>query len=150
MVDILHRIGATASQKDVYAALTTLDGLAGWWTEDTTGDDNVGGVIRFRFAGAPEPGGFDMLVLDATPADHVRWEVVEGPEEWVGTQIGFELSEEDGYTIVMFSHTGWREVVPFMYHCSTKWATFLMSLKQLVETGTGEPAPGDVRISNWH
>ncbi len=71
MVDILHRIGATASQEDVYAALTTIDGLAGWWTEDTTGDDAVGGVIRFRFAGAPEPGGFDMKVLDATPADHV-------------------------------------------------------------------------------
>jgi len=37
-----------------------------------------------------------------------------------------------------------------MYHCSTKWATFLMSLKQLVETGTGAPHPDDVRISNWH
>ncbi len=36
-----------------------------------------------------------------------------------------------------------------MYHCSTKWATFLMSLKQFAETGKGEPAPNDVRISNW-
>ena len=43
MVDILHRIGATASQEDVYAALTTIDGLAGWWTEDTTGDDTSAG-----------------------------------------------------------------------------------------------------------
>ena len=50
-----------------------------------------------------------MKVLEPRPADHVLWEVVEGPEEWVGTQIGFELSQEDGYTIVMFSHTGWRE-----------------------------------------
>jgi len=150
MVDILHRIGATASMADVYAALTTIDGLAGWWTEDTKGDPEVGGVIRFRFAGAPEPGGFDMLVLDATSSERVRWEVVEGPEEWVGTQIGFELSQEDGYTVVMFRHVGWQQAVPFMYHCSTKWATFLMSLKELVETGTGRPAPDDVRISNWH
>jgi len=37
-----------------------------------------------------------------------------------------------------------------MYHCSTKWATFLMSLKQLVETGDGAPSPRDVTISNWH
>jgi hypothetical protein len=37
-----------------------------------------------------------------------------------------------------------------MSHCSTKWATFLMSLKQLVETGAGAPHPQDVRISNWH
>ena len=78
------------------------------------------------------------------------WEVVEGPEEWIGTHVAFELSQEDGYTIVMFAHTGWREAVPFMYHCSTKWATFLMSLKRYVETGTGQPAPNDVQVSNWH
>ena len=147
MVDIVHRIGATASQDEVYAALTTIDGLARWWTDDTHGDPEVGGVMRFRFGDA---GGFDMKVLEARPAEHVLWEVVDGPEEWVGTQIGFELSQEDGYTIVMFRHTGWEKAVPFMYHCSTKWATFLMSLKQLVETGAGQPSPDDVRISNWH
>jgi hypothetical protein len=51
---------------------------------------------------------------------------------------------------VLFSHEGWKQPVEFMYHCSTKWATFLMSLKKLVETGKGEPAPYDVQISNWH
>jgi uncharacterized protein YndB with AHSA1/START domain len=146
MVDILHRIGVTAAAEDVYAALTTVDGLAGWWTEDTEGDGNVGGTIRFRF----EPGGFDMVVLEARPDALVLWEVVDGPEEWIGTQIRFELTQEDGFTIVLFSHSGWKEPVEFMYHCSTKWATFLMSLKRLVETGTGEPAPHDVKISNWH
>jgi hypothetical protein len=37
-----------------------------------------------------------------------------------------------------------------MYHCSTKWAIFLMSLKSLGEDGKGQPSPTDVRISNWH
>ena len=150
MVDIVHRVGATASPAELYSALTTIDGLAGWWTTDTQGDPNVGGVIRFRFEGAPEPAGFDMLVLEAEPHARVLWEVVAGPEEWIGTQVGFELKEEDGMTIVLFSHQGWTEQVEFMYHCSTKWATFLMSLKRFVETGEGEPAPRDVQISNWH
>ncbi|GAB2645036.1 SRPBCC family protein [Kribbella swartbergensis] len=150
MVDILHRIGITASPDDVYRALSTIDGLAGWWTEDTRGDSGPGGVIQFRFAGAPAPGGFDMLVLDAKPAELVRWEVVAGPDEWIGTQIRFDLSQADDYTIVLFRHEGWKEPVEFMYHCSTKWATFLLSLKQLLETGQGAPAPNDVRISNWH
>ncbi len=152
-MDIVHRIGATASPKAVYAALTTVDGLSGWWTHDTKADGDaaaIGGLIRFRFAGAPEPGGFDMRVLEATPGERVRWEVVEGPDEWLGTHIGFELAQEDGYTIVMFRHSGWRDLVPFMYHCSTKWATFLLSLQQFVETGSGRPAPEDVRVSNWH
>ena len=39
MVDILHRIGVkSTSLDDVYDALTTIDGLAGWWTTDTSGD----------------------------------------------------------------------------------------------------------------
>ena len=76
--------------------------------------------------------------------------MVEGPAEWIDTTVEWELHREDEYTIVMFAHRGWREAVPFMHHCSTKWATFLMSLKALVETGKGEPAPHDVRISNWH
>ena len=146
MVDILHRIGVTSSPDNVYAALTTVDGLASWWTKDTEGDGTVGGVLRFRFV----PGGFDMKVLDTRPAEFVLWEVVDGPEEWIGTHVRFELKQEDGMTIVLFRHEGWQEPVEFMYHCSTKWATYLMSLKQLVETGKGDPAPDDVRISNWH
>jgi hypothetical protein len=33
-----------------------------------------------------------------------------------------------------------------MHHCSTKWATFLMSLKGLIETGNGAAFPNDVHI----
>ena len=146
MVDILHRIGATTNPDQVYDALTTLDGLAAWWTTDTTGEAAPGGTIKFRFGDA---GGFDMKVLDQRPNALVEWEVTDGPEEWIGTHVSFDLKQEDDYTIVLFKHEGWREPVDFMAHCSTKWATFLMSLKQLVETGAGDPYPQEVRISNW-
>jgi hypothetical protein len=33
-----------------------------------------------------------------------------------------------------------------MHHCSTKWGTFLMSLKSFVETGKGAAFPNDVHI----
>jgi uncharacterized protein YndB with AHSA1/START domain len=147
MVDILHRIGVTASPEEVYAALTTVDGLAGWWTQETDGDGDVGGVLRFRFGSV---GGADMKVLDAQPGKLVLWQVIDGPQEWVGTQIRFDLKQEDDFTIVLFRHEGWREPVEFMYHCSTKWASFLLSFKKLLETGKGDPAPQDVKISNWH
>jgi uncharacterized protein YndB with AHSA1/START domain len=147
MVDILHRVGATAPLDKVYAALSTVEGIAGWWTTDTTGSSEAGGTVAVRFG---DVGGFDLEVVEVRPAELVLWEVVDGPREWIGTRIRFELKQEDGFTIVLFRHEGWHEPVEFMYHCSTKWATFLMSLKQLVETGTGEPAPQDVQISNWH
>jgi uncharacterized protein YndB with AHSA1/START domain len=147
MVDILHRIAtATSSPDAVYQALSTRDGLAAWWTTETTGDTEVGGVIQFRF----DAGGFDMKVVELEPSVRVLWEVIDGPEEWVGTTVNFDLTQDGDWTVVNFTHGGWREPVEFMHHCSTKWATFLLSMKARVETGTGSPAPDDVKVSNWH
>ena len=151
MMDILHRVGIKASSQEVYKALTTRDGLAGWWTTNTQGDSKLGGVIKFRFSvDGREIGGFDTKVLELRPAERVLWQVIEGPPEWIGTKVSFELKQEGEFSIVLFKHAGWKEPVEFMHHCSTKWATFLISLKQLVETGKGAPSPGDLQISNWH
>jgi len=152
MADILHRVGIKASSDEVYKALATRDGLAGWWTTSTQGDSKLGGVIKFRFSAADghELGGCDVKVLDLRPAKRVLWQVTDGPAEWIGTKVSFELKQEGDYSIVLFRHQDWKEPVEFMHHCSTKWATFLMSLKALVETGKGAPAPEDLQISNWH
>ena len=148
MVDILHKVGIKAQADEVYKALTTRDGLAGWWTTDTRGEGNVaGGAIEFRFSveGA-EVGGCDVKVLELAPGKQVLWQVVAGPAEWIGTRIAFELKQQGDYCNVLFKHQGWKEPVEFMHHCSTKWAIFMMSLKSLVETGKGTPNPDDVRI----
>jgi uncharacterized protein YndB with AHSA1/START domain len=144
MVDILHRVGVNApSPEKVYDALTTVEGLASWWTDDTKGSAEVGGVLEFRFPA----GGFDMEVLEQQPSERVSWKVVDGPQEWVGTTVDWQLRQDGDLTIVLFKHQGWKEPVEFMHHCSTKWATYLMSLKSLVETGDGAPAPRDVHIA---
>jgi uncharacterized protein YndB with AHSA1/START domain len=150
-MDILHRVGIKSSSNEVYKALTAREGLAAWWTNDTQGESKVGGALKFRFsAGGKEIGGFDMKVLELQPARRVLWQVVGGPDEWVGTKISWELKQEGEYSIVLFKHQDWKEPVEFMSHCSTKWAIFLMSLKSLVETGKGAPSPDDVRIGDWH
>ncbi|WP_280264532.1 SRPBCC family protein [Nocardia wallacei] len=150
MVDILHRVGMKSTLDQVYPALTTIDGLSGWWTTNTHGDERLGGVIRFRFGPPGKEDGFDMKVTDLQPRSRVLWEVVGGPPEWIGTEVEFELKQEQEYAIVLFRHRGWREPVEFMHHCSTKWGMFLMSLKNLVETGTGAPDPHSVLIDNWN
>jgi uncharacterized protein YndB with AHSA1/START domain len=148
MPDILHRVGVkSSSPEDTYRALATIEGLSRWWTSDTQGESEAGGVIRFRFG---QKGGFDMKVLKLEPGKRVLWEVIDGPQEWVGTQVSFDTRQEGDFTIILFKHQGWKEPGEFMHHCSTKWGTFLMSLKSLVETGKGEPHPDDVAISDWH
>jgi hypothetical protein len=147
MVDILHKVGIKSSSlDDAYQALTTLKGLSGWWTNDTQGEGGaVGGVLQFRFGA----GGFDMKVLELQPAKRVLWQVVDGPQEWIGTKVSFDLKQEGDWTIILFKHQGWKEPVEFMHHCSTKWAVFLLSLKSLLETGKGAPAPNEIKLDSW-
>ena len=147
MVDILHRVGIKSSSlDDAYKALTTRGGLSAWWTNNTQGESKVGEVLQFRFGA----GGFDMKVLELHPAKSVLWQVVDGPKEWIGTKVSWELKQDGDYTIVLFKHQGWKEPVEFMHHCSTKWGVFLMSLKSLLETEKGAPYPNDFKIDNWN
>ncbi|MBO9521107.1 MAG: SRPBCC domain-containing protein [Nocardioidaceae bacterium] len=146
MVDILHSVSVkTPTPEKVYDAIATIPGLAGWWTNDTTGSTEVGGTIAFRFP----PGGFDMEVVESVPGKRVLWKVADGPEEWVGTHVEWDLRQDGEWTTILFTHRGWAEPVEFMHHCSTKWGTYLLSLKELVETGTGRPSPDDVKVTSW-
>lgn len=151
MVDIAHRIGIRAPASAVYTALATPTGVAGWWTEDTTGNGTEGGTLRVRFTKAGvEIGDMTMQITALQPDSLVEWQVVAGPAEWIGTSIRFDLKQEDADCIVLFGHNGWAERVEFMQHCSMKWATFLLSLRALIETGTGQPSPRDLKIDNWN
>ena len=70
MFDILHKVGVRSSTGDVYRALTTLQGLNGWWTSDTRGNCGLGGVIEFHFG---TRGYFKAKVLELDPARRVVW-----------------------------------------------------------------------------
>lgn len=48
-VDIIHRIGFKSQPAQVYEAVTSLKGLAHWWTEEVRGDGKPGGRIEFTF-----------------------------------------------------------------------------------------------------
>lgn len=147
MADILHKIGIKSLSPDgAYKALTTREGLSAWWTSNTQGESKVGGVLQFRFG---ELGFFNMKILALDPAKRLLWEVIDGPAEWIGTKISWELKQEGDFTTILLKHQGWREPVEFMHHCSTKWASYLMSLKSLIETGQGAPYPNDIKIINY-
>lgn len=152
MPDIVHRIGIKAPAERVYEAVTTAQGVAGWWTRDTTGTAGVGGEVNARFLhpDGTEIGGMDFEMTGLEPNREARWRFTEGPPEWIGTEATFQLAEDGEMTILIFGHRNWKEPVEFMAHCSMKWAVFLLSLRELVETGKGRPAPEDLKIDNWN
>ena len=142
MTDIRHQINVEGTPRAVYQALSTIDGLSGWWTKTTSGKSALDAEIDFRF-------GEHLCVMrvDGLDADRaVSWECTTAAPDWLGTKVRFELDETGSGTRVRFAHTGWREANDFFAHCSTKWAVFMLSFERYVETGTGAPFPDDVQI----
>jgi len=152
MVNIIHRIGIRSSAAQVYKALSTIKGLANWWTEEVEGDEKIGGKIEFTFRSETGDikGKMVMEVQELNPEKYVRWRCTDGPAEWIGTDIDFELSQQDDQIIIIFGHRNWREAIEFTAHCSMKWAVFLLSLREYVETGKGKASPHDLKIDNWN
>lgn len=145
MANIVHRIGVSATAADVYHFLTTDAGLSRWWTNDTSGAGNVGSIIQFRFNGM----GPDFEIIELQVNSLVRWKhSSDMPEPWMGTEISFQLKQEKNQTYIFFSHSNWQQQTEFMGHCSTKWGTFLLSLKDAIETGKGRPFPDDIHIDH--
>ncbi len=142
MANITHKIATPARADAFFKAVSTLEGLKSWWTEDVTGDAEAGGIIAFRFGG----NGPDMKV-ETLEDNRVVWRCVAGPEEWLNTFIEYRFEPEaEGLTALYFTHGGWQDETPFHFHCSMKWASFLLSLKQYVELGSGRPFPHDIQI----
>ncbi|HUK70492.1 MAG TPA: SRPBCC domain-containing protein, partial [Streptosporangiaceae bacterium] len=122
-----------------FAAISTVDGLRGWWTEHTDGSAEPGGKLRFEFP-KYEITKF-MRVEESTRPTLVRWICAEcSLPEWVGTELTFELTEADpARTELRFTHAGLQPQLECYGSCSAGWDYYLRSLASYLETGTGQP-----------
>ncbi|MEX2592208.1 MAG: SRPBCC domain-containing protein [Anditalea sp.] len=91
----------------VYKALTSEDGLAQVWTKKLTVKPRIGFVNEFDF---DEGYITKMKIVELQENNRVVWECIASDPEWVGTGIGFELSEKEGTTTVILRHFNWREI----------------------------------------
>lgn len=144
MADIHHQIGVNVAIDKVYRAITTLDGLSGWWTK-TTGETNTGGRLYFHF----DDMSVEMTIKELLENKKVVWQCTEREGEWKDTIISFELTESDHQVVLNFSHSNWARQTSLCAHCSTKWAVFMLSLKDYLETGKGRPFPNDIKIDHF-
>lgn len=136
MPEINHVFHISAGKEKVYAQLNSVAGLSAWWTEDTHGEASQGGEVEFRFNGNAL---CKVNVQDESGPDRLAWKVSEGHPEWVGTEITFDLSENEGKTRIAFAHKGWEEQNDFYAQCNFSWGRYMVSLRDLCEKGKGDP-----------
>jgi hypothetical protein len=135
--DYTSQLTLAASADAVFDALTTVEGLAGWWTA-VTGDGLTGGELTFSFGPAAQA---VMRVDAAERGVGVRWTPLSCVlEDWVGTTLHFDIEPRAaGGTELRFRHAGLAQLECFD-ECRTSWDHFIVtSLAAYVETGTGHP-----------
>jgi uncharacterized protein YndB with AHSA1/START domain len=127
----------TASPGSVFSALTTTEGLSGWWTTKVTAEPTVGSVVEFTFEEGFNP---RMRVTDLAPGALVAWECVGGHEPWADNTFRFELAGQDGGTLVRFWQYYARELSDDAYgNYNFNWGYYLESMRLLTSAGAGKP-----------
>lgn len=138
MPNIRHKLLIKTAPEVVYENITTEKGLAAWWTPETTAKAQVDAVIKFVF----DPTYYkEMRVVELIPNTSVKWVVLTGDKEWIGTPISFELQPHPKGTLLFFSHDNFQDYTPTYADCTYNWGLFMRSLKLLCETGKGVPYP---------
>jgi len=136
MAEIRHNVVIKATPEKIYQAVTTQEGLANWWAKQTTAKPDVGFVNTFTFGTFRN----EMKVILLNPNKKVEWKCINSIEEWMDTNISFDLEEKEGRTLLRFTHSGWRAVTDTFAGCTYDWGRFMTSLKSFCETGAGTPA----------
>jgi uncharacterized protein YndB with AHSA1/START domain len=140
--DYQKTIRVKADPEALFAALTSLSGLAAWWT-DVTGSGVAGGELTFWFD-APEP--CVMHVDQATRPTSVQWTVTacDFLPDWVGTRPTFTITPVDGDASELhFRHRGLTAALDCIEMCTRGWDHFLVSFRDYVEAGRGSPRGSD-------
>lgn len=143
MAKVRHRVGIKESIGKVFQALTTNDGLSGWWASSADIEASIGGRADLTFDG--------LAVLSFEYEDiqanvKVAMKCISGPGPWKDSELLFELERSEEQVFLTLTHQNSNASDDDFLYFSTKWPVYLLSLKGLVEEGTGKPYPGDVKI----
>jgi len=136
MEAIKHTLTIKAPADKVYKALTTQEGLSGWWAKQTVAQPETGFVNTFTFGTTVN----EMKVTRLDAGKRVEWLCIKASEDWVDTIVSFDLEAQDGKTTLRFVHSNWRHANDFFAVCTYHWGLFMTSLKAYCETGTGTPS----------
>jgi uncharacterized protein YndB with AHSA1/START domain len=136
MKTILHLSDISASRANVFDALPSTTGLAGWWTTNVAGNAGADGLIDFTFEGSFNS---DMRVIDFNPLSLVAWECASGHDNWAGSTFSFALEDRDG-TRLRFRQDYSTELSDDDYAIyNYSWGYYLEGLRLYCETGNGKP-----------
>jgi len=131
-----ERIIAAAPESD-FKALTQQDEIVQWWANEAQVEPEVGSLGEFRFR--PPAGVLQFEIAGLDQDEKVNWISRQGPPQWAGTGVTWQLEPAENGTKLVFTHDGFAQVDKVYEQTRGNWQYFLDSLKSYLETGKGTP-----------
>ena len=125
------RIEIMAPIELVFEAVSTLEGIGGWWDGSVSGDASEHGEIHFAVADSDD---YALMKVDSVifPTD-VAWSVIEDSGyggEWINTAILFHLEEDiDGSCALVLHHQGLTPALDCYSDCQSGWDHHLQNIR---------------------
>ncbi len=143
MAKVKHRVGIRESIDTVFQTLITNEGFSGWWASSADIEAEVGGRADLTF--------LELTILsfeykELVPNKTVRLKCISGPGPWQDSELCFELEQSDDQVFLTLTHQHDDASQDDFLYFSTKWPIYLLSLRDLAETGEGKPYPNDTKI----
>ncbi|HSH65203.1 MAG TPA: SRPBCC domain-containing protein [Bacteroidia bacterium] len=121
----------------------------GWWSEDIEGKTNqLNDTFFYHYKDVHL---CKMKMIEKIPDKSVVYQVIDNEfsftkdkTEWINTKLIFDITAEGDKTKVIFTHQGLVADYECYQICQDAWTGFIQkSLKNYINTGTGEPNPKD-------
>jgi hypothetical protein len=132
------------SPEEVFDAINN---VRGWWSQAIDGDtDRPGAEFHYHYQDVHR---CSFKITEFVPSKKVVWHVLDNhfnfikdKNEWIGTDVVFEIEQKGDQTEVRFTHVGLVPDYECYDVCSNAWGGYITnSLRNLITTGKGQPNP---------
>lgn len=143
MAKVKHQIGVVGNINKIFSALHEPEGLDGWWATKTDGSPEINNILELHFSDVVTLS-LEVVALQENTLVHLH--CVSGPGPWQDCDLTFSLKQGADQVWVDLVHENAAASDNDFLYFSTKWTCYLLSLRDLIETGKGRPYPNDVKI----
>lgn len=135
MPDIKHSIQIEAASRLVHPLVASAGGFSQWWAADVT-EDKPSGSVELGFFKRSTVYGVTPILIAAPRQAH--W-LCQSGKEWKGTRLLFDLADQNGKTLLRFTHADWQEETDYLIACTTTWGELMYRIKCTAEGRTPGP-----------
>jgi hypothetical protein len=141
-VGFTTRFTVDQSPEEVFDAINN---VRGWWSGQIDGDTNkVGAEFTYRYRDFHRS---TQKIAELIAAKRVAWHVtdadlnfIKNKNEWIGTDIVFDIARKGSVTELCFTHVGLVPAFQCYGDCSGAWGGLVgTNLRNLIVTGKNQP-----------